>query len=96
LRIAVLHGGAVAELMIVDDARLPQNCENENRTAGKTWDLALLSDDYLCSPSSLSVLASLVLVLKTWILNPRPGIHCHSRCVIYVLQMPIPVWKLTC
>jgi hypothetical protein len=36
LLIVVLPGGAVAELMVVDDVRLPQNCENENRTAGKT------------------------------------------------------------
>jgi len=35
LRIAVLPGGAVAELMVVDDVTLPQDCENGNRTAGK-------------------------------------------------------------
>jgi len=46
--------------------------------------------------SVFSVLASLALVIKAWILNPWPRIHCHSRCVIYVLQMLVPVWNPTC
>jgi hypothetical protein len=58
LYIAVLPGGAMAELMVVDDVRLPQNCENENRAAGKTCNLALLvSDDYLCCITTSTELA---------------------------------------